>query len=356
MKNNLFINPHDDVLLDRQYHFSHNIAVKLIEDLENIITDKKIVSKFKTKFTIDKSDIKSYENAKCILDWFKAKGYESEYTDIVSKTLIFFLISDISDFIYQALDSAMNNSTTVALALLRKPFLENLTIIEQLLTEENNFVTNFQKNPKNYDPMRLKSDTKAKLIKKSLDYITTNYLLQYETINELRWDKNNVNSIYASSNSATHLVTTYFPSFKTNNNNFNFIFSGDKERDSQLGYFYFAVTYLLYYVNEIVDQYLIGKKIISLKIFKERKFIRLFGQLLLFDQSDYKSIKGKSELNKLLKDFKVACKNCKKINQLYKSDLFYLVHDDYLYCKHCMHDLFRETKSMNKIIDIMIKK
>ena len=64
---------------------------------------------------------------------------------------------------------------------------------------------------------------------------------------------------------ATHLVTTRHAEFRTESNNLNLIFSGFEEYDSQLNYFYDFVPYILLYTTEIVYQYLLQKKSISLK-------------------------------------------------------------------------------------------
>ena len=151
-------------------------------------------------------------------------------------------------------------------------------------------------------------------------------------------------------------MTTRNSSYKTDKQNLNLIFSGFKEWDSQLNYFYYFVPHLLSYLTEVLDQYLLKKKILTLKKFKERKFLRLIGQMLQHDQFDEKSVSGKSTINTLANKIKLTCKNCKRKNQLFKSDLHSLVHEDYILCKYCLHDLLRETDSMRELINKMIKK
>jgi hypothetical protein len=244
---------------------------------------------------------------------------------------------------------------TVAYSLIRKPFLENLLIIEQLLSNEQNFLTNFASKPEDFDPGKLKDEEKINLISKCLSKVKSNSILSKELIFQLRFDKKNPNSFYAMSNLATHLVTTRHSEFKTESNNLNFVFSGYHEWDSQLHYFYYFVPYMLFYTTEIVDELLLEKKIIDIKTYKRRKFVRLFGQVLQFDQFDKKSIKGNSLVNKLTKNFKVKCKSCNKTNQLFKSDIYSLVHNIYILCKHCLVDLYLETNSMEDAIGKLIK-
>lgn len=357
-KETLFIYPNDDVKLPYDYHFSHNLAVRLYDDLVWILKDIKTQKKFNVKINFTKSDgsFDSQMQGQQIIDWLLKQGYNDEVDELISKRIVNALISDICHFIYQALDSAKNIRMTVAFSLLRKPFLEHLLIIEQLLTEERSFLKKYETDANNYDPGKITLVKKKNLIENAIKRISSNYFLSQDAIHELRWEKGNQNSIYTSANLATHLVTTRNLSYKTLNQNFNFIFSGVDEWNSQLQYFYYFVPYLLFYSVEIIDQYLLEKKIITLKKFKERKFIRFLGQILQHDQFDDKSYKGKSSMSKFFKDLKVTCKNCNRVNQIFKSDAYYIASENYLLCKFCLQDLLSETNSFRKIINTMISK
>lgn len=350
----LFIYPNDDVKLDPYHHFSHNLAVRLYDDLVRILKDEKIAKKIDVKIKLKEGDVLS-ENQEDVLLWLENNGYIKESQDVVSKHLMFALISDVCHYIFQALDSAKNIKMTVALNLLRKPFLEHLLIIEQLLVKEEDFLRKFQNNPDDFDPGKIKDEEKKSLIEKAISQINSSYLLDANVLFEFRWNKKNSDSIYASSNLATHLVTTRHSSYKTTSRNLNMIFSRYEEWDSQLSYFYFLVPYLLFYMTEVVDQYLVEKKVITSAQLRERKFKRLIGQMLQHDQFDEKSIKGKSLLNKITKNMKVKCLNCNRVNQLFKSDLFNLVAEDYILCKHCLSDLVYETNSMKTVYSQLFK-
>ncbi|RLK02243.1 hypothetical protein [Tenacibaculum discolor] len=356
MKDTLFIYPRDEVYLPNGYHFSHNVAVKLYDDLVWILKDEKTQKKFNTKIHFEKDGDVPSEEDEDIVEWLIEKGYKKEVDEIISKNLVLGIISDVCHFIHQALDSSKNIKLTVAFTLIRKPFLENLLILEQLLTEEQVFLEKFESDSKKFDPGKINDIKKKQLIENSLKQISNNYLLSSDLINDLRWDKKNPNSIYANANLGTHLVTTRNPSYKTERQNLNLIFSGEEEWSEQLDYFYYFVPVLLYYFTEVVDSYVLRKKIITKRKLTERKFLRLIGQLMLHDQFNEKSIKGKSALNNISKVLKVKCKNCNRINQLFKSDLFNLVSEDYILCKFCLLDLYRETESLNELMTNFLKK
>jgi hypothetical protein len=356
LRETLFIYPRDEVHLPDEYHFSHNIAVKLYDDLVWILKDLKTQKKFNTKIKFANKGEVPNGNDEDIIDWLIEKGYKNEVDEIISKNLVLGIISDVCHFIHQALDSSKNIKLTVAFTLIRKPFLENLLILEQLLTEEKEFLRKFESDSINFDPGKISPVKKKELIQNSLDCISNNFLISSEIINDLRWDKKNPNSIYANSNLGTHLVTTRNPSYKTEKQNLNLIFSGEEQWTEQLDYFYYFVPTLLYYLVEVVDSFVLRKKIITKQKLSERKFLRLIGQLMLHDQYNEESKKGKTDLNKISKVLKVKCKNCNRMNQLFKSDLFNLVSEDNILCKFCLLDLYRETESLDELMTNFLKK
>ena len=360
MRDSLYIYPQDHSELPYDFHFHHNLAVHLHDDLVWILKNDEIQKRAETKIEFKNSKIpfneKQVNDYEYILDWLKKNKNYTEIDKIISTDLLFAIISDICHFIYQSLDSAKNYKLSVAFSLIRKPFLENLLILEQLLVNENDFLRRYESSPKKIDPGKLSDFQKKDLIINSIEKISNNYLLNSELIYQLRWNKNSSNSIYANANLATHLVTTRNPSYKTEKQSMNFLFSDFETWDSHLSYFYYYIPILLYYTTELVDQYLLEKKILKLKKFKERKFLRLFGQILLHDMSDEKSSKGKSLANKVTKGLKVKCKSCNRINPLFKSDIFYMISEKYILCKFCLRDLLYETDSMRQMMSTIIKR
>ena len=355
MSDQLFISEYDNVYLPPEYHFSHNLAVRLYDDLVWILKDEKTQKKGRVNIKFKDNEIRPTENEEDILSWLLKNGYEKQANEVILRNTLFAIISDICHFTFQALDSAKNIKMTVAFSLIRKPFLENLLIIEQLLADEQTFLKNFAGKPEDFDPGRIKEDKKKSLITECISKIKNNWILETDVVYDLRYSKQTSGSFYAKSNLATHLVTTRHSEFKTERNNLNYIFSGYDEWESQLDYLYYFLPYILFYTTEIVDQLLLERKLINIKTFKRRKFLRLFGQLLHFDQHDKKSTKGISTINKISKVLVVKCKSCNKKNQLYKSDMYSLVHKNYILCKHCLVDLYIENNSLEELFDKIIK-
>ncbi len=353
MTNQLFITEFDDVYLPPKYHLSHNIAVRLYDDLVWVLKDPEIQSRLMVRVNFNDSKKLPKEDEKKIINWLKSNGYEKEANEIIIRNALLAVISDICHFIYQALDSAKRIKMAVAFTLIRKPFLENLLIIEQMIADEEDFLKKFASSPEVFDPGKIKNEEKIKLIEVVISKIKTKYLLDPGFIFNLRFDKSNNNSFYALTNLATHLVTTRYSNSKTEKNNLNFIFSLDKEWESQLHYFYYYLPLMLFYTTEVVDQLHLNKNIVDDKVFKKRKFYRLIGQMVQFDQFDEKSTEGQSKINSLATTLKIRCNECNKINRLFKSDLYILARNKYILCKYCLIDLFGESKSMDDAMEII---
>jgi hypothetical protein len=346
MSEQLFIFDHDYTELPIQHHLSHNITVRVHDQLVDIIKDKSVQRKLNIKIDFKEGDIKPSENEEDIISWLLDNGWSDIANHIFSINLVLALTSDICHFIYQSLHSSKKYKMSVAYTLVRKPFLENLIILEQLLCEESDFLERFSRKPEDFDPGKLNEKSRKDLIEKSLQKIKSAFL-DNELIYDIRFEKKNENSLYAMTNIATHLVTTRHPVFKTEKQNLNFIFSGLEEWDSQHQHYYYFIPYLLFYTAEVIDKYLLEKKIITLKYYKKRKFYRFICQIIQHDQFDEKSLKGKSPANRIFQAIKVKCKNCNKQNQLYKSDFYSLIQNNYILCKHCLVDLYYESESMN---------
>ncbi len=238
MKESLSISEYDETELPEDYHFSHNVAVRLHDDLVALLKDKSIQKKLNFKISFKEGDKQPSENEEDIITWLSKNGHKEIADKIVSRHLIMALISDICHFVYQSLHSAKHYKLSVAYSLVRKPFLENLLVIEQLLIDEKEFLKKFESNPENFDPGKLKDSEKKRLIEQSIEKIQV-ALLNTDIIFEIRFDKKSENGFYAMSNLATHLVTTRHPTFKTESLNLNFIFSGFDEWEMQLDHYYY---------------------------------------------------------------------------------------------------------------------
>lgn len=352
MKEYLFIYPRTKTVLPAQYHFAHNLTVRLYDDLVWLLKNEEIQNQL--NITIEEK--KDYElpedDENDIIGWLIDNDYKEEADELVSKQLAFAIVSDFCHFIFQTLHSSKKLKMTVAFHLLRKPFLENLLILEQLLVEEEQFLRKFEQESKHFDPGKISNDHKKELIDQCIGEISSEFVRDAELIFEMRYDKSSENSLYVNSNLATHLVTTRYSTYTTESQNMNFIFSGYNEWNTQLKYIYSFLPILLHYASEVIDAYFLKKEIISEKLYKKRKFYRFLSQAFQLEQFEFneEDLENTSLINSIANTLEVKCNNCGEKNKIYRSDIYYMVHENYLLCKYCLADLINETSSFEDVI------
>ncbi|MCP9612138.1 hypothetical protein [Coprobacter tertius] len=153
------ISKDEDVKLPKEYHKIHNLCAILYDQLSEIYTDELYKELFVTGFSFkDKKELDSLNSIKeqgtHILDWLNNTGKQNELEIVLSKHLITALVFDMLNFIFESLFCAKRGKMTVAYALLRKPFTDELLILEQLLVDRKGFINKFFHSgvPEEYDP------------------------------------------------------------------------------------------------------------------------------------------------------------------------------------------------------------
>lgn len=349
----LFIYPSEETKLPEDFHFNHNFSVHLYDQLVSLIKDNDLEDKISVSLDIS-DNLEQYDEKKeHVLDWMKRNGFSVQYNTIISLHTFFSVLSDTIQFIFSALHCAKNMRLTVSYNLVRKPFLENVLILEQIFTEEDSFLRNFESNPENFDPGKLKKERKMEIISKCLKKANIEFL-RADHLYESRYDTTNSSSIYALSNLATHLVTTRHDAFKTESQNLNFVFSNLDQWESQAEHFYQLMPFQLIYLLEITDYYCFTKGILPIMEYKRRRFYRLVGFFLFGSFLDEELTSPKSSFQKIVRKTKIKCLKCKKNNLVFMSDIYSFIHDRTISCKHCLVDLVNQSHSLDPIIEKLI--
>lgn len=352
MESQLFITQFDETYLPEEFHLSHNLTVRLYDDLVLLLKEESIQRRASVKLPKKAIGVEYSQLQQFLND----NGYQDTAKSLVVNDTIMAVVADICHFIYESLNCAKAIKLTVAYSLVRKPFLENLVVLEKIFTDENRFLSDFKQDSSKYDPGRLKDGDRRELIKACFDKLD-NIPLDKELIYKLRFDKDYPASIYSFGNLATHLVTTRHPKFKTNNSHFNLIFSDHESWHGQLTIFYTFLPYLLYYTTQLVYQLFLEKKFISKKVYNRTSFFRFFIHLLLMERvsgNKQKLIIG------LTKKMQPKCDMCGRVNRIFKSDIYQLVHDHSLVCKFCLSELLIDgsltDKMINRFIEYVLKR
>lgn len=181
-----------------------------------------------------------------------AHGYTEVQRGLLYRQVTAAITSDLIHFSFEALVAAAKGKLTVAFALLRKLFKENLAILEWLLSDPVDFLDRFEGNvPSEHVWKALSPERRKELIANALLEIDLP-VFEADFIYDIRYSKNRHYSLEKLWQKATHLVTS-FSGLETEPGNFNFIFSSPAARDEQWDAFYRVVPSLLLYSLAVAE-------------------------------------------------------------------------------------------------------
>jgi hypothetical protein len=356
----LYIEENQKVRLPKKYHKTNNICAIIYDQITEIFTED--IYKELCQSELKKTENENFEeylkeNKTHILDWLKTNQRNDELEIILTKHIALSVISDFINFIFESLYCAQRGKMTVAYALLRKPFTDELLILEQLLTNKKDFINRFfhDGNPENYDPSS-RDVNKTEIINKACEKLTLNLFFPSDLIFDMRYNKSYDAGINGSSNQALHIVTKD-KNYKTAEQNLNFVFSNKEDHQTYLENYYFIVPHLLFYAVSIIDQIIFelidNENAKSHKIIKE--FQRLVGFILFTESSElYSKNKTKKILDIIGNTLEFKCKNCNNINIMEKADLELFFKTEILICTKCFNNLI-SNENVSQMKNILKK-
>ncbi|VXC57954.1 MULTISPECIES: hypothetical protein [Sphingobacterium] len=254
----LLIGKDQPTRLPEEFHLKHNICAHIYDHLTDVITNKEYREYLDlTSFKFSEKEIipDLPMNDEHILDWLGKNHKKEELCEILTKHIALSIVSDLVNFIYESLSTAQKGKLTVAYSLLRKPFTDELFILEQLLVDPKAFIEKFfdDGDPKSYDPSNKKNLQYIKDILRKAVNKCPNYGISEEFIYSLRYDKSCEYGINGVSNRALHLVTLD-SNYRTSKQNLNFIFYNSKDHIEYWKHYYLIVPILLLHTANIVDE------------------------------------------------------------------------------------------------------
>lgn len=357
LKSILAIEKGEDVLLPKRYHKINNLCAIIYDQLTEIYvaSNYKDLTKTIINFNSNMKFIKEFRKGTLHpLDWLKQNELNEEIEIIITKQILLALVHDFISFIFESMDCAKHGKMSVAYALLRKPFTDELLILEQLLVNRHEFINRFyfKGNPEDYDPSD-KKISRRNVIKLATEKLRINLFLSGEFIYNLRYNKSYEAGINGISNHALHLVTQD-KHYRTSSQNLNFIFFNNEDIEYFNRHYYSFVPYLLIYAVSIIDELvfslLTDKGNQRLKTVKELR--RLLG-LILFTEYNDVSKKQKSAnrwlFRELSKKMIFNCPTCGQVNKINKSDYEYFFETEEFLCKKCYKNLLTTKESIETI-------
>lgn len=243
--------------LPKRFKESHSFAFYLHDLLANYVINGEKQNIFSAKFEIrDRNHLKEIKDlsGEPFVTWLEQNGYEDVVVDIFYRQIIVATLSDFCHFVYEGLNCSEKGKTTVAFALFRKPFKENLLFLEWLLGDPVNFMKCFyNKGTSEYTIDQISKEQRIKIIANAIRKIwSQEKFFNEDYIYKLRYDKKCEFGFEKYWQKATHLVTS-FREIKTEPHNLNFVFSSFQDKESQWEFIYLMVPALLFYTVNVVE-------------------------------------------------------------------------------------------------------
>jgi hypothetical protein len=241
-------------LLPQKYHFRHQYIFFLHDILAKIVKVGEKEGHFNQNIKLDNADhqeiLKSKKQEETY-DTLMELGYADQLNLLLFKQIFVAVLTDFLQYIYTALETAEKGKLSVTYSLLRKPFKDNLFILEWILSEPDIFLSGF-KSTKSYEEIaidNIKQTDKIRIIKIANDRTGIPFL-NAEFIYELRYDKSKPYGFESMWQQATHIITTS-KHYRTEEMNLNFVFSDYNAKISQWENLYFLMPGLMLYTVNI---------------------------------------------------------------------------------------------------------
>lgn len=233
------------------------ITTFLLDELTEILTSAEHSGVFNTSFEFTEEyharAIQGF-SSEDLIRWMKLNGYSDRAFEVFYKSVCKALAYDLREFVGAAVRATMEEAFTVALALLRKPFKENLFYIEWILADSDDFYHKFEAD--DVDALELRGvepARKLEVIRGAMSASPYSRWIEPEFIYELRFDKQSEVGLEPTWQRANHLITTKGQRVRTEVENLNFVFSGHSERHSQIRGFYATVPILLFHAVNMIE-------------------------------------------------------------------------------------------------------
>jgi hypothetical protein len=243
--------------LPDEFRFSHGLCLFLHDILVGMISSGEEAGIFTARFEL-RSQVDAQQfgllDDEQVWSWLEDNGYDDVIQEVAYKMVSLAVLSDFCHFVFEALSCSRKAKLTVAYALLRKPFKENLFYFEWMLVDPVGFLEAFLL----HGPQRLELHTAADETKKfaqirsAIQRTANPSSFDAQFIYDLRYKKSAPHGFEKAWNQASHLVTTY-RQFKTDPQNLNFVFLEKGRHEREWEFLYSRLPYLLNYTVEVVE-------------------------------------------------------------------------------------------------------
>ncbi|MCB9853402.1 MAG: hypothetical protein H6819_09935 [Phycisphaerales bacterium] len=249
--------PKDRLLnIPRRFRLAHEFAFYLHDILAEVVVHGEIsrifVHEFTFRSTADAEEFNSIDGPE-ILNWLKSHSYADEAHEIILRNCIVAVLSDMCQYLCEALFNSEKGKLSVAHSLLRKPLRDNLFELEWMLAHPQDWTHKFFDHEiAQLDVTQLRPDERIQIIAEASRKAGSDIYIDAEFLNELRYDRTSAHGLNAIWDKSLHLITT-IKHYKTEDQNLNFVFSDDESRFEQWSAIYLTLPLMLMHAVDVVE-------------------------------------------------------------------------------------------------------
>ena len=273
------------------------------------------------------------QGSESLIDYLLSSKDRPQTTRLFLNHVLVALTADYLHFVYEGLIALAKRKFAVAMALLRKPFKEDLFHISWMLGDASDYWLKFEESPSILmESRRTDSALRASIMKKALENCVLAEAFDPTLIERIIYDKNEPNGLAGLFDQATHLVTSS-RSIRTEPMNLNFIFKNPLDNDI-FESVYSAIAMVLMYTFALLCSELEKVTPIDTAYVRRRLLVAFMVYQALFSKGRptlYRSIE--KDLGDLFK-----CTVCKELLKARKIDIPRLLVTERIICRTCRSD------------------
>ena len=145
------------------------------------------------KIDIKEKDIKKFNSSKYDIFYFREHGYATVINRSLYKHIVFSLVADYNTYVFDAINCALRYHFGTAFTLLRKPFKDDLLLLEMIYVKGYRFVPEFLNKPiKNFSIDKITKEEKKKILRKCCKKIN---FFTGKRMYDLRYEKSSKESL-----------------------------------------------------------------------------------------------------------------------------------------------------------------
>lgn len=261
------------------------------------------------KINLKEKDAKKFNSSKYDLFYFRNHGYATVINKSLYKHIIFSLVSDYNNYIFDAINCALRYHFGTAYTLLRKPLKDDLFLLEMIYVKGYRFIPEFLNKPiKNLSIDKISKEEKMKILGKCCKKIN---FFTAKRMYDLRYSKKSKESLEKIWNKTSHIITNA-QDYATEDGNLNIIFATPDIVEENLVYFYKVCCSIQLYFITLILNILKDEKLISNECYNQNMANLYFAFLCTLENEI---------TDEIIESLTLKCSHCGSITNITKEML-----------------------------------